>query len=70
MRGMVAGMKLKEYLKLKGLKQKAFAAEAGVSEARISRIVRGQVEPGKDAIRKIVRATGGAVRIDDLWKVD
>ncbi len=59
-------MKLDAYLRASGLSITAFAQQAGLSEAAISRYLSGKRSPRADAIRRIVRATRGRVQPEDL----
>lgn len=62
-------MKLDAYLRASALSLAAFAQQAGLSEAAISRYLSGKRTPRPDAIRRIVRATRGRVQPEDLLPV-
>lgn len=62
-------MKLSAYLRASGLTITAFAQQAGLSEAAISRYLSGKRTPRADAIRRIVRASRGRVQPEDLLPV-
>ncbi len=59
-------MKLGPCLRHRGLSQKAFAAELGVSEATVSAWVAGRTLPDMRKIPAIEAATGGAVTLADF----
>jgi len=63
-------MKLGPCLRLRGLSQKAFAAELGVSEATVSAWVAGRTLPDMRKIPAIEAATGGAVTLADFLDGD
>ena len=60
-------MKLKEYLKIKNLRQYQFAEETKLSTATVSRILHNDgYNPGLAAIKKIVEHTSGQVDYRDF----
>lgn len=65
--GTLPRMKLREYLEWKGLRQRAFARELGVSDAYISRLIAGQRKPRAKMALKIEAITDGAVTLRDLF---
>lgn len=54
-------MTLRSYLKDTNTRQEDFAAEIGVTQATISRLVRGVATPSIELAAQIKRATSGAV---------
>jgi len=62
-------VKLEAYLRTTGQSLSAFAHQAGLSEASISRYLSGKRVPRADAIRRIVRATRGRVQPEDLLPI-
>ncbi len=62
-------MKLADWLKRTGITQADFARATGVSQGRISQIVRGEA-PSLDLAMKIESATGGRVGTGDLAAAD
>ncbi|WP_090739594.1 helix-turn-helix domain-containing protein [Paracoccus tibetensis] len=54
-------MTLGEYLRASGTRQEDFASRVGVTQATISRLVRGVASPSIDMAAAIKAATGGAV---------
>lgn len=59
-------MTLDDYLSQPGVQAVDIAAEAGISEASLSRIRRGEQNISRDTIRALVAATGGAVTAEEL----
>ena len=59
-------MKLEAFLSSRGLRPYAFAIMAGVPPSTISRILRGERQPGIGVIAKIVAASGGEISADDF----
>lgn len=59
-------MTLKQYLKERGIKQQAFAKKLEISDASMSRIIRGEQWPDKNLCRLIKKLTKGAVTAEDL----
>ena len=57
-------MTLRSYLKDTRTRQEDFAAVIGVTQATISRLVRGVATPSIDLAAQIKRATNGAVDFD------
>lgn len=53
--------RLQSYLDQANLRQSEFAALVGASQATISKLARGAVQPGLDLAVAIERATAGAV---------
>ncbi len=49
-----------------GVKQKDFAAKAGITQGYLSDIAKGKRRPGPDVARKISAATGGKVKLETL----
>lgn len=64
--GMLAGMKLIDYLRSAEKTVAAFALELGESENTIRKIVYGQRQPSLPLAVKIAEATGGAVEAADM----
>lgn len=61
-------MKLADYLKKRKMRATVFADVSGVSRPTISRLIRGVTRCADPLVaRKIVKATKGQVRYDDLW---
>lgn len=60
-------MQLQTYLELKGISEKQFAEAVGGSEGGVKKWVRRERIPRPDAMRKIVKATDGAVTPDDFF---
>lgn len=54
-------MNLATYLTASNLTQDAFAAQIGVKQATVSRLVRGTAKPSIRVMAEIERATAGAV---------
>jgi transcriptional regulator with XRE-family HTH domain len=52
---------LTAYLEAAGKSQAAFARDAGLSRSYMCEIMAGTKVPGRDAIGKIARASGGAI---------
>lgn len=61
MRGMG---KLETYLTTHAVRQHEFATIVGVSQATVSKLINGSVQPSLDLAVRIQRATGGAVPAD------
>lgn len=59
-------MTLKEYLDQNGLSLKAFGDHCGVSAPTILRARDGVNIPSRRTLEAIIRATGGAVTVNDL----
>lgn len=57
--------KLSQYLEQKKIRQTDFAARCGVTQASISRLVRGAAQPSPQLAKKIEAETLGAVRYFD-----
>ena len=57
---------LDRYLTAQGLKNVEFARMVGVSESTISRLSRGLQAPSYALVRRIRKATKGAVTADDF----
>lgn len=57
---------LLEYLRKKNLTYEEFAAVSGVSASYLFRVATGQREASVAVMRKIAKATGGALRVADL----
>lgn len=62
-------MRLGQYLEQTGQTQQAFASKVGLTQGRISQIVRGGTNDAKTA-RSIERATDGAVTLAELIPAD
>ena len=61
-------MKLKEYLRIKGLSGLAFAKKHSLSQPTISRIINNKVVPSPEIALKIEQATNGEVtRLELLY---
>jgi DNA-binding transcriptional regulator YdaS (Cro superfamily) len=60
-------MKLAEYLKLNHISQPKFAKRLKVNESAVGHWIYGVREPRPDMARKIVKATGGAVTLQDIY---
>jgi antitoxin CcdA len=62
-------MKLRAFLKLHGLTLEAFGERVGVSHVTVLRWCTGQTVPrGRDVLRRIAEATGGAVTVSDFFE--
>lgn len=59
-------MTLDEYLTRENITAADFGERAGLTEASVSRIRRGQQNMTRDVIRRIIAASGGAVTADGL----
>lgn len=59
-------MKLKDYLEAEGIRQAQFAEMIGVSQQAVSLYCKGGM-PSRQVAARIVEATGGKVRLEDLW---
>lgn len=62
-------MKLKEYLRTKGLWMKGFAERINYSVQHVGESCSGRRKAGKKFIKAVEEETGGLVTADD-WKVD
>jgi transcriptional regulator with XRE-family HTH domain len=60
---------LDRYLESNGIRNGAFAALVGASEATISRLRNGKQTPSYALVRKIAEVTGGAVLPNDFMPV-
>lgn len=60
-------MKLDEYLRRSGTKEEAFAAELGTTQASVNRYRSGRRKPRPAMACRIVKATDGAVTLEDLY---
>ena len=58
------------YLQTRGETQAAFAQRVGISAPHLSNIISGRDGCGAEAARKIVGASGGALRFEDLLAVE
>lgn len=58
-------MRLSDWLRETETTQEAFGAEIGVTQGRVSQIIRGDVPP-VDLLLKIIKATKGAVSLKDF----
>lgn len=65
--GNIPRMTLREYLRAKALTPRLFGKQVGASEHTVIKWVRGDRMPRMSAMKKIVKATGGAVRPDDFY---
>lgn len=63
---MLGGMTLDQYLSDKGITEPVFAAAAGLSQSYVNRLRKG-AKPSWDTINKVVKATGGAVTVNDFF---
>ncbi len=59
-------MRLSEYLSLHRMSETAFAKHIGLSQAAVNRYCKGRV-PAPEALKAIIRATGGAVTANDFF---
>lgn len=59
-------MKLSEYIEGKGLKQKDFAEEVGITDAHLSQMLSGKRHPSRKLAEQIELATDGAVTAMEL----
>lgn len=59
-------MTLDQYLSQPGVTATEFAPKAGLTEASVSRIRKGQQNISRDVIRRIVAASAGAVTAEEL----
>lgn len=59
-------MTLKEYLDSTGERQTDFAKRASSTDATISRIIGGTLNPSLSLALRIQRATGGKVKVDQF----
>jgi predicted transcriptional regulator len=59
-------MTLDEYLRQPGITATEFAPKAGLTEASVSRIRKGQQNISRDVIRRIVSASAGLVTAAEL----
>lgn len=62
-------MLLSDYLKLHGLSQAAFGQRIGEPQQAVQRYASGQYIPRREAMLKIVEATGGAVTPNDFFGI-
>jgi transcriptional regulator with XRE-family HTH domain len=62
-------MNLKDYLDKKSITITRFASFVEVSQSHISNIILGKKKPSIDLVKKITRATKGAVSIVDLLNI-
>ncbi len=62
-------MKAKDYMCWQGLGVTGMAKRCKTSIGYMSRILSGELEPSRDAIKKIHRGTGGHVTFTDLVDV-
>lgn len=62
----IENMKLKEYLKENGIRQKQFAKLAGITELAVHRYIKGDRKPDCESLVKIKEATGGKVDAEDF----
>lgn len=63
-------MTLRRYLSCNAITQADFACDLGVTQATISRYVRGERFPSPDTIKAIHRATDGNVSIADWYEAE
>lgn len=59
-------MNLGEYLKLTGTTRREFGRKIGASQPAVTRYVLGDRFPKPDKLKRIARATEGAVTADDF----
>lgn len=59
-------MLLSDYLKLRGVSQRKFADELGVSAVSVTRYIKGDRLPHPWVMQRISEVTSGAVTPDDL----
>lgn len=64
MRKYLVNMDLRTWLKSKGMTQRDFAAEVGLSESAVSHFIKGRIGPSRLVALEIERITGGAVSAD------
>jgi transcriptional regulator with XRE-family HTH domain len=60
--------RLSDYLDQRNEAQNAFAARAGLSDATLSRVLKGKIPPSPDVVEKVHAATDGAVTANDLFE--
>ncbi len=60
-------MKLKEYMKEKGLTERKFAPLVGTSQQHINNIIRGKANPSLELVNIIEEVTEGKVTFKDLF---
>lgn len=60
-------MKLKDYLKLRKIRQEAFAKDLGVTQGSVSRWCDGIQLPRASVMKKILVITGGEVTLMDFY---
>jgi transcriptional regulator with XRE-family HTH domain len=58
---------LPTYLTERNEAQTAFAARAGLSDATLSRVLKGKIPPSADVVEKVRLATQGEVTANDLY---
>lgn len=59
-------MKLSDYMREKGLRDRQMGAMVGLSESQISRIRRGLSVPSRHKFPEFIKATGGKVTPNDF----
>ena len=64
---MVAIMKLSTYLNSKEITQREFAVACKISPSVLCRILKGQRVPSPVIAKKIVKATGRLVTLEDIY---
>ncbi len=62
-------MKLKDWLKVKGITGKEFAKKLSVDEQTVSRYCVGKRIPDPDIMRRIAELTAGAVMANDFYEL-
>jgi predicted transcriptional regulator len=60
-------MKLSDYISENKLTQAAFGKLIGVSQAAIDRYLRGERNPHKKYMKRIIKVTGGQVKPNDFY---
>ena len=55
-----------KYLRVNDISYSVFASKAGVSKSQLGEVVMDRCRFGAVKLRKVVRATKGAVTVDDL----
>jgi transcriptional regulator with XRE-family HTH domain len=64
--GIVAGMRLADFLADREMSQAEFAKRIGATQASVSRYADGSRMPRREHLARIRKVTGGAVRADDF----
>lgn len=59
--------RVRQYRDLRGLTQPQLAEQAGVSTWLVSMIENGHIDPGRQAIEKLIRASNGWLKPGDFF---